>query len=86
MADIVDMGGRSSSKAAQPNRSVIDFLEKLLTQARDGQVQHIIACWLDANGIPTDAYAGGGHPMEIVPLIGSMELCKHTILAQMKDA
>lgn len=83
MADVVDLGGKSSKKGAQPNSELINFLKMLLLHAESGQIQHVAAVWMHADGVLGDGYSPGGRPDELVPIIGQIEVCKATLLASM---
>lgn len=83
MADVVDLGGRPSKRAATPSAPVIALLRHLLADAESGQLQQLAVVCVDANGVTTDAYSPGGHPLELYPVIGGLEVCKATLLAGM---
>ena len=83
MADVVDISGRPSKKAAQPNQAVIARLKELLEHAESGQIQQIAPVWMHADGVMGDGYAPGGFPDELVPIIGQLEVLKATLLASM---
>lgn len=85
MSDVVNIIGGPATKAGVPNAAVIELLRDLLMQAEAGKIQHIGVVWLGPDLIPMDAYSGGGDPFEVVTLVGSLELLKHTVLAQLKD-
>lgn len=84
MSNVIAMGGGSARQAAQPVPSVIALLEDVLERARSGNVQHVAVCWIEADGSPIDAHAPGGNVLgvDIVSLIGSLEVCKTTIATQ----
>lgn len=83
MSNVVNMGGKQASSAMLPNVKVIEALQQLLDDAKSGQVQHIIAIASDGRSMPFDMYVGSGEQEQVMMLVGSMELCKHTMLAHM---
>lgn len=80
-ADVVSIGGGNSERAGKPNAELIESVKKLLELAESGQMQRLAACWIEADGSPIDMMSPGGmpHSVDIVALIGSLELCKTTI-------
>lgn len=79
MTNVVALADAKGENPA-PNQSVIEALETMLREARDGQIQHLAAAYSDGASPPTDLYAGNGTPAAVSMLIGGMELCKHTML------
>lgn len=80
MADVVDLAGRPSKKSAQPNAELIGFLTELLARATDGRIQQVAAVWASHDGTVGDGYSPGGHPDELYPIIGGLEVLKATLL------
>lgn len=80
--NVVNLGGRQAAVARQPNPDVIQALEILLQEARDGQIQHLVAIHSDGVSAPVDFYVGSGEPAHVLGLIGGMELCKQTMLME----
>lgn len=78
--NVVNMSGRQASAAMQPNKPIIEALEKILAEAREGRVQHLAGAYSDGISPPSDFYIGGGEPEQAMMLIGALELCKHTML------
>jgi hypothetical protein len=87
MTNVIAITGDIPMQAAQPNQQVIDFLEDLLDWAKEGRVQAIATAWLEADGTPMDAYMPSGATFaQVMPLIGSLDLCKHTLLMNMYES
>mgnify|MGYP007011825765 CR=1 FL=1 len=83
MTKVVSLTGNVSALAQEPQPQVIEALEKLLDEAKSGRIQHIAAVYTDGAAMPMDIYAGTGEPDHVLRLVGSMELCKHTMLMGM---
>jgi hypothetical protein len=81
MAEVVDLAGRQSKKAAVPNAELIAFLTELLDSAKTGHLQQVAAVWVDHTGVPGDGYSPGGHELELYPIIAGLEVCKATLLS-----
>lgn len=82
MADtnVVSITGHASSAAMQPNKPIIETLETLLRDAKAGRIQHLVAIHSDGHSPPVDLYQGTGELWQVLQLIGTMELCKITML------
>ena len=80
MSKVVSISDKPVAALRIPQPSIVETLEKLLADAMDGRIQHLIAVYSDGVAPPTDCYVGTGEPAHVMQLIGGMELCKHTIL------
>lgn len=83
MSNVVNLGGGQASAARAPVIEVIETLEEMLADAREGRIQDLIAIVCDGEGACTDLYAGSGEVRPMIQLVGTMELCKHTILGKL---
>lgn len=79
-SNVVSITGHPSSMSKQPNQSVIESLEHLLRVAKDGEIQHLVVIYSDGQNPPVDLYQGTGELWQVLSLIGTMELCKITML------
>lgn len=77
-------GGEPPISAGIPQPALISFLEELLAHARSGFVQHVAAVWIDKTGFVGDGHAPGCNNYDLIPLIGGLEVCKHTLLSLAK--
>lgn len=82
MAEILGLDGRQPKSAAQPQRAVIDILERLLTEAKAGQVQQFAFVAVYPQGYALDGYAPTSHPHELTIVIGQLEVLQATLLSQ----
>lgn len=80
MSKVVTLGGNQSAAALEPQKAIIEAIEKMLAEAKAGNIQHLIAVFTDGRSAPVDLYQGSGEPWHVAALIGGMELCKHTML------
>ena len=81
MSKVVSFGsGGQSAAALEPQPTIIEALEKILAEAKDGRVQHLAIIYSDGRSAPVDLYQGSGEPEHVSTLIGGMELCKLTML------
>lgn len=86
MTNVVGLHG-NTPKAAEPQPDVIAMLERLLEGAKAGDVQLCAVAWVQSDGTCMDAYTPGGVTFhEIMPLISSLELLKHTLLMNQYEA
>jgi hypothetical protein len=80
MSNVVTLAGQQAAAALEPRKEIIDALEDILAQAKEGRVQHIVVVFSDGLTAPADLYQGSGEPHQVYTLIGGMELCKLTML------
>lgn len=85
MSKVIRMTGHVADVAGEPNKEVIEAVERMLDEARHGKIQHIICITSDGKHPPQDFYAGSGEPTQVMTMVGIMELCKHTILMNFYD-
>lgn len=67
--------------ARVPHEAVVTALERLLEEAKQGNISELVCCYSDGVEPPIDMYVGSGDPKAYLAMIGSMELCKQTMLA-----
>lgn len=78
--NVISISGRPLSAATQPNEQVISALEMMLDAAKSGQIQQVVAVWVDAQGMPRDLCQGSGEAWQVMAMIGGLELCKATLV------
>ena len=81
--NVVDMSGKPSSKSGKPIKEIVELLETLLDEAKQGQIQHFAFVTIDVNGIPSDGYVPGGSVPDLVTVVGGLELCKASLVNEM---
>ncbi|MFM1814597.1 MAG: hypothetical protein RLZ98_1292 [Pseudomonadota bacterium] len=79
---VIDMSGRTSSKSGEPVPEIIELLESLLAEAKQGQIQHFAFVTVDPHGISGDGYVPGGTGPDLVTVVGGLEICKASLLAE----
>lgn len=80
MSKVVTLAGNQAAASLEPRKEIIEALEEVLAQAKEGRVQHIVIVYSDGQTPPVDIYQGSGEPHHVSTLIGGMELCKLTML------
>lgn len=73
-------GGGPPKAAAVPRPDLIAFLEDMLAQAKSGHLQQVAAVFMDHTGFVGDGHSPVVERHELIPIIGGLEVCKHTLL------